>query len=620
MAFRMQEFIHQVELGSGRRYLKYAAAIISVISMVVVYDLVAFRNLGTQEAMDTAQLARNLADGKGYTTHFIRPFSLYLVNRSRRGEASAAERGRVATNGAPAVAEQNSARLDQPHPDLANPPVYPLLLAGLLKVMPFAYPDLAKKPSFSIYLPDLWITLFNQLLFLVAVGMVFRLGATLFDEGVGWVSAVVFLGADLFWRFSVSGLSTLLLILILLGLVGLLMRVEAAAREGSRSPGWLMSRAAACGAWVGVGCLTRYGFGWLMVPVLVLLGFAPGAKRMGLMMSAVLGFAVVLTPWVVRNAQWSGAPFGVAGYAVYQDTPQFPENELERSLNPDLSQTGTSLLVSKLFNNGREIFQNDLPRMGGSWVSALFLAGLLVPFRSVGLGRLRLFLILALGVLAVAQALGRTQLTADSPEINSENLLVILAPLVFIFGAGFFFILLDQLQVSFEGVRHFVIGIFCLLAATPFLFTFVAAHPSPIVFPPYYPPWIQQKARLLEPGELVMSDIPWAVAWYGGQPRSVWLSLRYKDKPGEIRRNDFLAVNDILQPVNALYLSSKTLKGLDPRALWAVNSEEEGGDWGSFILGVFAKREVPTGFPLKRAPEGLLPEIFLTDSERNGAK
>ena len=72
--------------------------------------------------------------------------------------------------------------------------------------------------------------------------------------------------------------------------------------------------------------------------------------------------------------------------------------------------------------------------------------------------------------------------------------------------------------------------------------------------------------------------------------------------------------------MNGLYLSSKTLKGLDPRALWGVNSEEEEGDWSSFILGVIAKREVPTGFPLKVAQEGLLPELFLTDSERNRAK
>ena len=45
----------------------------------VIYNLHAYRNFATQEAMDSAQLARNMAEGNGYTTLFIRPFSLYLV-------------------------------------------------------------------------------------------------------------------------------------------------------------------------------------------------------------------------------------------------------------------------------------------------------------------------------------------------------------------------------------------------------------------------------------------------------------------------------------------------------------------------------------------------------------
>jgi len=38
------------------------------------------------------------------------------------------------------------------------------------------------------------------------------------------------------------------------------------------------------------------------------------------------------------------------------------------------------------------------------------------------------------------------------------------------------------------------------------------------------------------------------------------------------------------------------------------------------VLRTFLKSEVPTGFPLQRAPQGLLPELFLTDSERGKRK
>ena len=40
MAFRMQEFIHKFEVGSGRPFLKTAAAAITMLSLLAVYDLI----------------------------------------------------------------------------------------------------------------------------------------------------------------------------------------------------------------------------------------------------------------------------------------------------------------------------------------------------------------------------------------------------------------------------------------------------------------------------------------------------------------------------------------------------------------------------------------------------
>ena len=45
-----------------------------------------------------------------------------------------------------------------------------------------------------------------------------------------------------------------------------------------------------------------------------------------------------------------------------------------------------------------------------------------------------------------------------------------------------------------------------------------------------------------------------------------------------------------------------------------------GANWESFLLGILVNREVPTGFPLKMAPLGIMPEIFLTDTERPATK
>ena len=47
----------------------------------MLYDWRCYRNMNTAEAMDSAQVARNLAEGHGFTTLFIRPLSLYLLEQ-----------------------------------------------------------------------------------------------------------------------------------------------------------------------------------------------------------------------------------------------------------------------------------------------------------------------------------------------------------------------------------------------------------------------------------------------------------------------------------------------------------------------------------------------------------
>ena len=126
----IQKLIHKLEVGAGARYLRVSRVGLAVVGLALVYDLRAYRNLATPEAMDAAQLARNIAEGKGYTTLFIRPFSLYLVQRHNEAEAC---RARSAT------ANLDFAHIKTAHPDLANPPVYPVVLAGLMKVLPFHY-------------------------------------------------------------------------------------------------------------------------------------------------------------------------------------------------------------------------------------------------------------------------------------------------------------------------------------------------------------------------------------------------------------------------------------------------------------------------------------------------
>ncbi len=598
----IQRLIHMLEVGAVARYLRFLVLGLAVVGLALVYNLRAYRNLATQEAMDSAQLARNIADGKGYTTLFIRPFSLYLVQKHNEAKHAAA----------PATTNLDFAQIKSTlHPDLANPPVYPVVLAGLMKARTFRYPVEPMKPfwgensHFVRYQPDFQIAMFNEVLLLAVVVGTFFLARKLFDVNVAWLAGLLTVGCELLWRFSVSGLSTLLLMLIFLGLTWCVLRIEELAREPQPRTAWLLGLALAAGGLTGVGTLTRYAFGWTIIPVVLFLFFFSGQRRMPHMLAALGAFVMVLTPWVIRNYAVSGTLFGTAGYAFAEGTGLSPRFQLERSVNPDLTHLlWFKVYVQKLLANGRDILVDGLPRLGGSWASLLFLAGLLLGFRGMAVRRMRYFLLMCLGLFIVVQALGRTQLSDESPEVNSENLLVLLVPLVFSYGVSFFLTFLDQMQLPVPQLRYAVMTAFAALSCLPMIFVFLSPKVLPVVYPPYYPPEIQQVAGWMKEDELMMSDAPWAVAWYG-RHQCVWLTLNAQD--------DFFAINDNLKPVQALYLTPKTMDGKFVTDM--LHSGEH--SWGSFITQGVLQNQIPTGFPLRNAPTGFLPDrLFLTDRER----
>ena len=597
----LQRLIHMSEVGAGSRYLRFLVLGLAVVGLALVYNLRAYRNLATQEAMDSAQLARNIADGKGYTTLFIRPFSLYLVQSHNEAKHAAA----------PATTNLDFAQIKyNPHPDLANPPVYPVVLAGLMTVRSFRYPVELMKPFWSDnshfwrYQPDFQIAVFNEVLLLVVVVLTFFLARKLFDVNVAWLAALLTIGCELLWRFSVSGLSTMLLMVIFLGLTWCVLRIEEVAREPQPRPNWLLGLALASGVLTGVGALTRYAFGWTIIPVALFLFFFSGQRRVLHTLTALGAFVVVLIPWVIRNYAVSGTPFGTAGFAIVEGTGLFPRFQLERSVHPDLTHVFLlKLYVFKLLGNAHDILGNELPKLGGSWASILFLAGLLLGFRGMAARRMRYFLLMCLGTFIVVQALGRTRLSDESPEVNSENLLVLLVPLVFCYGVSFFFTFLEQMKLPVMQLRYAVIAGFAVLSCLPMIFMFLLPKASPVAYPPYYPPDIQNTAGWMKENELMMSDVPWAVAWYG-RHQCVWLTLNAQD--------DFFALNDNIKTVQALYLTTETMDG----KFISDILHNSGPGWGGFVLQAVAQNQIPKDFTLRYFAPGLTSGMCFTDWQR----
>ena len=607
----LQKVIHFIEEGEGAHTVRLTMIALAFVAISMFYDIVSFKNFNTEEAMDAAQLARNISKGEGYTTKYLRPFSLMLIQAHTNRKVSDIQKHLEGENvpekernklEAEQTRLKKIASLKTAHPDLANAPLYPALLAGFMRVAPIDY----KIPFqiFQTYGPELWIAAFNQAFFFLAILLLFKIARELFGPSIAWVSAILFAATEMFWRFSISGLSTMLLVVIFLGTARMLIRFERQTRENLSGRSRFFS-AILAGVFVGLGCLTRYSFGFLIGPVLIFLLLFSSERRLRNCFGALLAFALVISPWLARNYSLSGELFGTAGYAICQSTPAFPVDQLDRTLSaePVFSKVFLSDYVRKFFVNSRGILENELPRMGGSWLTLLFLAGLLVPLRNPAQAKLRYFVLFSLFVLLIAQAFGRTHLTNDSPQINSENLIILASPLVFIFAIAFYFELINQIVFPELLFKYSVNLIFFAIISTPLIFTLLPPRVSSVAYPPYYPPTLQETGEWMRPDELMMCDVPWAMAWYGDR-QCVSLTLVYPD--------DFFTISDDIKPIQALHLTPKTIDG---RFLSQMIQNKQG--WGRFVVQSLSKGEVPDGFPLKKSPQRFLPDqFFVTDWER----
>jgi hypothetical protein len=105
-----QELVNLLDGEGAMRWWRRVILFLLVGSFFSFYGLREYKNLSNPEAMDMAQLARNISLGRGYVTDYLRISSLTIVKDQTGGDAKIGS-----------------------HPDIVNPPLYPVLLAGAFK-------------------------------------------------------------------------------------------------------------------------------------------------------------------------------------------------------------------------------------------------------------------------------------------------------------------------------------------------------------------------------------------------------------------------------------------------------------------------------------------------------
>lgn len=122
----IQQFIHNLEQGSIGKWLRLGLFAAIFASLGISWMTYRFNGFSTPEAMDQAQIGRQIANGQGFTTLYARPLNLNLLI-SRTGQ------------------------VPTPLPELNQAPLGPIINSAALKL---SGPQASMAESDSIYMPE----------------------------------------------------------------------------------------------------------------------------------------------------------------------------------------------------------------------------------------------------------------------------------------------------------------------------------------------------------------------------------------------------------------------------------------------------------------------------------
>lgn len=579
-----QELIHWLEEGAGARWVLRAAVVGAVLALSLLVAWKQFHGPATEVTLVQADVGRQLARGAGFTTLVNYPqTAAFLARRGVRFDAA------------------------KPYPELYQAPLYSLVIAAGLRVLPAGMREaLFAKPPVPPdgFGADYFLLGLNLALFWLAAALTFVLARRLFDVRTGWLAAAALLVSVAAWQQTVAVNGTPLLMVLALAAFWILARIEG---EGSAPVRFMPAWLAALGAVCGLLFLAEYSAGAL---VLVALGHVAwrfeGRARGTALVLVAAAFALVAAPWVARNLALTGHPVALAAQNLALksgDATAEPANQ-RALLTATLPKADLNKLGNKALTYLQENLKSRLWSGGGMWLTAFFVAGWLYVFRSATANRLRWTFTAALAVLLVAQAV------CNSGE--SERLVACwLAPLVIIFGAGFFFVLLGSNAVLGAWPRACALA---LVVAQALPLAHDALEPRRLHFnyPPYFPGlFIGMRLELERRDNAgrfgVMADVPAGMAWYGRQ--RVWA------QPVKLR--DFYAVT-LEQPIAELLLTPRTLdrpffselaSRPAPPGATIQQTDSRFGDWGRVYGGLFTGT-LPAEFPLS-VPQRLAENLYV---------
>jgi 4-amino-4-deoxy-L-arabinose transferase-like glycosyltransferase len=475
----LQETVRDIDSGTTAFFLKIGMIATLIVGLGVLYFMIHFKGLGTEQAMDQAQIARSLVSGEGFTTRYIRPLAIKQLTNSGKQVPSAN------------------------FPDFYNAPLFPLLEAAAL------YPVKDRLPmttSEIIGSGDRAIALLGLSLMLLGVVAWYFVGRLLFDETLALLGAGLLLVTDLMWQYGLSGLPQHLLIL-LFGLVTLAAIKAMRAEENDRlvpSLVWLGV------AGLGLGLMTlTHGIAAFLLPGFIAFCIFGFQSRILAFVVPMAVYLLCVAPWMLRNFEVCSNPLGLSMYAAIAGAG-VTESSVMRGVN-----TGLSLgagLATKFRSGFIDQASHLWEYLGLNVVAVVFLVSLMHPFRSTSAALWRWVVVL----MWMGAVIGMT-LFGVKGAVSGNQLHIIFLPVFVLYGTAFLLVLWNRLNITLKPLRIAFLSFVFFLAGAPMIVTLLAGSKGRIQWPPYVPPYISIIGNWFEPKEILCSDMPWAVAWYANR-------------------------------------------------------------------------------------------------------
>lgn len=505
----VQWWLHTFEQGALARWVIRGLIAIALSALALYWMLGKFNGFYIPEAMDQAQIGRQIATGRGFTTLYARPLTLnVLLGRGK---------------------------LREPLPEVNNAPLGPLIDAVVLRVTGTA----AVAPP-GVFVPpgDRAIAAAGMVFLAGALFTGYRLGCALFGRRLALPGAGLLACTALLWRFAASGLPQMaMLVLFNASLLALLTAMRSTASGQRRRALWLVGLAAfLLGlATLGHGLMLWVAPGFFLYTAAVV---RPGLRGMA---GAAVAWVLPLLPWVWHNWRALRDPFGMAWIEWQRPTGMDP-----LAFAADLEPRFGFHWADFMTNTASQALSQaaDLPVLLGSnpVAFAFFLAVLFLPFTTWWAAQFRwAVLLMWLGAFAGMAVAG------VNTELSSNQLHVLFLPVMTFYGLAFLLSLWDRLGWETPLLRATFLVVIYAVVSLPLLVS-LGARGMRVNWPPYIPLLIQQFADFIEPSEAMGSDIPWATAWYAGR-RSVLL-------PRTVEQFHLINSENLLgAPIVAVYLT-----------------------------------------------------------------